>query len=153
MRAFNMLTTYRSFLLLLCFFSSFTFADDNYVKTFDNYEVHYSIFNTSFLNPEIAEDYNIVRSGSKALINLAVLEKDAKGQLHNVTAIVSGEQFDLIRKEALSFKEVKEEHAIYYLSTIDIQHRAVIYFTFTIKPSTSNKEYTLELNKELFKDE
>jgi len=148
-----MRTLARYFFNVLLILPMATLANPSNVKVFDNYEVHYSIFNTSFLSPDIAESYQLVRSGSKALINIAVLEKNQDGVLQNVDATISGDQFDLIRKEQLTFKEVREQQAIYYLSTIDIQHRTLIYFTFKIKPSTSKSEYTLEFSKELFKDE
>lgn len=127
--------------------------ESNNVQTFDNYEVHYSVFNTSFLTPQVAEAYGIVRSGSKALMNIAVLQKQPDGSMKNVPAVVSGEQYDLVRTDPLSFMEVKEEHAIYYLSSFDIQHRATIYFTVMIQPDPAKAAYKLQFNKMLYRDE
>jgi hypothetical protein len=140
-------------LLGLISFALPAFPENNYTQVFDDYQVHYSVFNTSFLSPEVASSYHIVRSGSKALINIAVLQKQANGTLKNVTAKVTGEQFDLIRKDTLPFREVREENAIYYLSDIDIQNRTTIYFTVLIQPDASKRAYKLEFNKMLYKDE
>lgn len=122
-------------------------------QTFDNYEVHYSVFNTSFLTPQVASAYGITRSKSKALMNIAVLEKQADGRMKNVTAIVSGDQYDLIRHTPLAFQEVREEQAIYYLSSFDIQNRATIYFTVNIQPDPNRPAYKLQFSKMLYRDE
>lgn len=128
-------------------------AEDNFVKSFDNYEVHYSVFNTSFLTPQVAQAYNIVRSGSKALMNIAVLKKQADGSMKNVSAIVTGEQYDLVRHDPLAFQEVREEQAIYYLSSFEFQNRTTLYFTIMIQPDPNQPAYKLEFNKMLYRDE
>jgi hypothetical protein len=139
-------------LLLPLLLSTLSYSEN--MQAFGNYEVHYSVFNTSFLTPDIAEAYHITRSKSKALMNIAVLEKQADGSLKNVDASITGEQYDLIRHDPLSFQRVQEEHAIYYLSSFDIQNRTTIYFTVFIKPDTSTAPaYKLEFNKMLYRDE
>jgi hypothetical protein len=152
----TMLQHSRSLLLTLfgiLLLATKAFAEDNYVKTFDDYEVHYSVFNTSFLTPQVAQGYNIVRSGSRALMNIAVLKKQPDGSMKNVTAIVTGEQYDLVRHDPLEFKEVREEHAIYYLSSFEFQNRATLYFTVMIQPDPNQPAYKLEFNKMLYRDE
>jgi hypothetical protein len=138
---------------LLVFFTQLAWSDNNNVQTFGNYEVHYSVFNTGFLSPEIAQAYNIVRSKSKALMNIAVLEKQANGTLKNVTALVTGNQYDLIRTVPLAFNEVREEHAIYYLSSFDFQNKTTLYFTLMIQPDPNKPAYKLQFNKMLYTDE
>lgn len=133
--------------------ASLVHSDDN-VQSFGRYEVHYSVFNTSFLTPEIAEAYQITRSKSKALMNIAVLEKQSDGRLKNINATITGEQYDLIRHEPLKFQRIQEEQAIYYLSTFDIQHRTTIFFTLNIQPESSTAPaYKLQFNKMLYRDE
>ena len=44
-------------------------------ETFGPYELHYSVVNTTFLNPRIAEAYGITRGEKRAFLNLAVREK------------------------------------------------------------------------------
>lgn len=136
----------------LAFIAHTALGEDN-VKTFDDYEIHYSVFNTSFLAPQIANTYNIVRSKSKALMNIAILQKQADGSRKNVTAVMSGEQYDLIRKEPLVFQEVREEKAIYYLSSFDFQHKTTLYFTLFIQPDPGKPAYKVQFNKMLYRDE
>jgi len=103
------------------------------VQTFGDYKVPYSVFNSSFLTPEIASAYDIVRSDTLAVMNIAVRKKQADGSYKSVEADVSGNQFDLIRREPLQFQQVREQDAVYYLSTFEIQDRITIHFTVNVQ--------------------
>lgn len=142
-----------SSLVFLAAMASFVCADENNVRTFDNYEVHYSVFNSSFLTPEVAESYNIVRSKSQALMNISVLEKLPDGSKRSTSAIVTGEQYDLIRHEPLKFSEIKEQETRYYLSSFEITNKTTIYFTVYIQLAPNHEPYKLQFNKLLYKDE
>ena len=117
-----------------------------------DYDIHYSVVNTSFLTPQVAESYRIVRSKSKALVTIAVLKRDAKGVMHNVSAVVKGDVFDLIQRTALTFSEVREQPAIYYLAQIDIQHTIPVYFTVMVQPDPNNEPIKLTFKKTLYVD-
>ncbi|KXI27527.1 DUF4426 domain-containing protein [Paraglaciecola hydrolytica] len=80
------------------------------------WDVHYIAFNTTFLTPEIAKNNGIVRSKYNALINISVLDKKSQAA-QNV--ILSGEARNLLGvTKKLSFKQVKEGEAIYYLAVL-----------------------------------
>ena len=49
-------------------------------EMFGPYELHYSVVNTTFLAPEVASTYGIVRATDRAILNLAVREHPADGQ-------------------------------------------------------------------------
>lgn len=143
-----------AFCLVAGWFAAATVAEElQTMQTFDRYEVHYSVFNTSFLSPQVAGAYGITRSKSKALMNIAVLEIQPDGSRRNVTAILSGDHYDLIRHTPLAFQEVREEKAIYYLSSFDIQHKATVYFTVNIQPDPDKPPYVLKFSKMLYRDE
>ena len=82
---------------------------------FGDYAVHYVVFNASFLRPQIAARYDIVRGRDKALVNVSIL--DADGQA--VEASVSGSFRNLLGQvEQLPFRSVREGDAIYYLAAL-----------------------------------
>ena len=134
-------------------FTSMAYANGESMQQFGDYQVHYSVFNTSFISPEIAKHYNIVRSKNSAMMNIAVLKKQGDGSYKNVTALVTGEHNDLVRKEPLSFTQVREEHAIYYLSTFTIHHNIDVYFTVNVQPDPNLPAFKLQLTKRLYRDE
>lgn len=127
-------------------------ANGESMQQFGDYQVHYSVFNTSFLQPEVAATYRIVRSADTAMINIAVLKKQADGSYANVTASVSGNQYDLIRHDPLTFQEVREQHAIYYLATLPIHHRIDVYFTVDVSVD-GQQPMKVQFSKRLYRDE
>ncbi len=56
----------------------------------DNYQIHYSAVNTSFLPEEVAREHNIQRSQVMALLNVSVLEEREDGTTRAVPVTVNG---------------------------------------------------------------
>jgi len=100
-------------LVVLMFFSQ---AHAEQKQVLGNWDVHYIALNTTFLSPEVAKQYGIVRSRFNALINISVLDrKDKSAQ----SVILTGEAKNLIGViKKLTFKQVKEGKAIYYLAVL-----------------------------------
>jgi hypothetical protein len=64
--------------------SSLTVAQQS--ERFGPFELHYSVVNTTFLEPEVAQNYGITRGKNRAFLNLAVREHvlentEARGML------------------------------------------------------------------------
>lgn len=130
-------------------------ADNNleeHVQEFGDYQVHYSVFNSSFLTPKVAKAYGIVRSNTLAVMNISVLKKQKDGTYKGVEADVSGDQYDLIRRDPLDFQEVREQDAVYYLSTFEIQDRITIYFTVNVQVSPDEQPFKVEFTRMLYHD-
>ena len=100
-------------LVVLMFFSQ---AHAEQKQVLGNWDVHYIALHTTFLSPEVAKQYGIVRSRFNALINISVLDrKDKSAQ----SVILTGEAKNLIGViKKLTFKQVKEGKAIYYLAVL-----------------------------------
>ena len=81
-----------------------------------NGDVHCIAFNTTFLTPQVAKQNAIVRSKFNGLINISVLDRQDKvaqsviltGQAKNLLGVI----------KKLTFKQVKEGKAIYYLAVL-----------------------------------
>jgi len=123
------------------------------VKEVDGYEIYYSIFNTSFLTPEIAAAYDIVRAKNRALVNIAVRKKKEGGGDKAVKAIVSGTVKDLIYRRPLEFFEVREEGSVYYLSELRFNHKEKLFFDINVQPDPNKRGYTVKFDKTLYVDD
>jgi hypothetical protein len=78
--------------------------------------VHYIALNSTFLTPEVAKQYGIVRSKFNALINISVLDRQDKTAQ---SVILTGDARNLIGVvKKLTFKQVTEGKAIYYLAVL-----------------------------------
>lgn len=103
------------FLLLAnLFFSVSAFAEQK--ETLGKWDVHYIAFNSTFITPDIAKHYGIIRSKYNGIINISVLNKaDQAAQ----SAVLTGTARNLLGvSKKLTFKEITEGEAIYYLAVL-----------------------------------
>ena len=116
-------------------------------ETFGDVTVHYNTFNSTYLTPDIAKSAELIRSKTQGVINISVI-KDGKPQM----AQVSGTVKDLTSQSVpLSFKQVTEQGAIYYIAQYPVPQQETR--TFEIKVQTGDKINTINFNQELFPGE
>ena len=102
-----------------------TLAHAEQKAVFGEHELHYVVFNTTFLKPEIASRYGITRGRDKALVNVSVLD----GAGRAVAAPVAGKVTNLLGQErTLAFRRFDEGEAIYYLATLTYEHLEALRF-------------------------
>ena len=133
--------------LLFCLLLSLpAFAERK--ETFGELAVHYSVFNSSFLQPDIAAAVGLNRSKTVGVLNIAAL-KDGKGQ----PARVSGSVKNLLgQTSTLQFKQVLESGAVYYLAEFPLRQREVLTFSIQVQVGDGTPN-TLTFNQEVFPDE
>jgi hypothetical protein len=101
------------------------------MRRLGNWDVHYVLIPTMFLNKDIAANNQIIRGRDRALLNISVIGDDGTP----VAADVSGFVMNLLgQQQALDIVEVREGSAIYYLATLKYTDREVLSFEVTITP-------------------
>ncbi len=112
------------------------------------YDVHYSAFNSGFLQPDIAAAAGLTRSKTQGVVNVSVI-KDGKP----VAAQVSGVVKNLLGQDRpLGFKQLKEgDEAIYYLAQFPFDSQETLRFALTVQP-TGAEPFGFEFNQEFFPD-
>lgn len=109
--------------------------------------MHYSVFNSSFIQPDIASAAGLVRSKTQGVINIAVLKAGKPS-----TAVVGGEVKDLLGKStALTFRQVTEGEAIYYLAQFPFKTREMLSFTLNVRQG--DDAHRITFNQEMFPDD
>ncbi len=117
-------------------------------QTFGELDVHYSVFNSSFLQPDVAAAAGLTRSKTVGVLNIAAL-KDGKGQV----AKVSGTLKNLLGQTSeLKFKQVLESGAVYYLAEFPLRQREMLTFSIQVQIGDA-APHTLTFNQEVFPDE
>ena len=113
------------------------------------HDVHYSAFNSSFLQPDIAAAAGLVRSKSQGVVNVSVLKAGKP-----VAAQVSGSVKNLLGQDyPLTFKQLKEgDEAIYYLAQFPFESREVLRFNLNVRPSGA-APIDFDFTQEFFPDE
>ena len=122
-------------------------------KVFGDFEVHYSVLNSTFISPEVAQAYKIVRGKNRALINIAVRKRMGKGTSRAKKSLVTGKRSDLIHTKQLEFEEIVEQDAIYYIAELTFNDKELRTFTISIQPDPNISPYTLKFSKTLYFDE
>lgn len=117
-------------LLLSLSIAGINSAHAEQMQEFGAWQVHYVVIPTTFLLPEVAEQYNITRGKDRALINVSLI--------HNTdgpsTATASGEVINLLsQRQQLEFREVREGDAIYYLADLKHTDRDLLRFELQVK--------------------
>ena len=117
-------------------------------QTFGTTDVHYSVFNSSFLQPDTAAATGLVRSKTEGVVTVAVL---SNGQ--PLAARMDGEVKNLLGQSTpLAFRQVKEQNASYYLAQFPLEQREVLTFTINVKGSDGSSN-SFSFNQEVFPDE
>ncbi len=134
--------------LSLSFFMVFTaHAEVKRQQSYGELDVHYNIFSSTFLQPETAKAVGLNRSKNQAVLNVSMV-KSGKGQKGAVT----GNFKNLLGQiEVLTFKEVDEGDAVYYLTQFAITGQELLRFELQVTDSDS-KTHLLKFNQEVFPD-
>lgn len=118
-------------------------------ETFGNYELFYSVVNTTFLDPKVAASYSIKRGRNYAILNLAVREKQAIGSAPR-PMLLQGKTWDLIQNQTLQFQEVREGEAIYYIAEFKFINEEWRFFEVDFRPEGAEETFTFKFKHQLY---
>lgn len=120
-------------------------------QVFGDYMVHYNAFTTNFLVPELAREYNILRSSNRAMLNVTVLKKlegNPATQAVNADIDVNAVNLNSQRKNIV-LRKVQEGDAIYYIGEFPVSHHEIINFNLNIKPE-GGPTFPLKFEQQFF---
>lgn len=122
-------------------------------QQFGEYTVHFSVFNSTFVSPEVARIYGLTRGKNQALVNISLTRTvDGKTTL-GLPANVSGTATNLIQQQrSLSFKTIDEGDATYYLASVRHTNEEVINFDIQVQQDGSAVPFTVRFTRTLHID-
>lgn len=102
-------------------------------ETVGNFDIHYMALGSTFLTPSIAKSYDIKRSSYTGIINIAVLDI-SEANKPAVPVEITGVANNLLDARInLTFKEIREGDAIYYIAEVPYRDDQEINFNIAIK--------------------
>jgi hypothetical protein len=120
-------------------------------KDFGEYVLYFNALNTDQLSPEIAREYGIVRSKSRALLNVSIHRKLPEGRTEAVTGAVSASAINLNGQlKTMTLREIREEAAIYYIGELAVSDGEVLIYTIDATPSNDPSRFTVRFKKQFF---
>jgi len=133
--------------LTLCAFQTLAQSNEKPYQEFGEYKVFFTVFNSTFIEPEVASTYKLVRAKDRALINIAVI----KGNTYGLPAKIVGSAANLMQqKKQLEFSEITEQGATYYLASLFHLDQEVIHFTIDITPEGETQPHQLIFTRKLY---
>ncbi len=132
---------------LICAVSS-AYAQQS--EMFGPYELHYSVVNTTFIEPKVASAYGITRGEKRAILNLSVREHLSIGGDEARPMLLKGRTWDLIQNQFLEFKEIREGSAIYYIAEFKFINEEWRFFEVDFRPEGAEQTYTFKFKHQLY---
>lgn len=142
----------RRLLTLLLGLTASVWASAQQSTQFDQWELHHSIVYTTFLAPAVAAEYGIARGADKAMLTLSVRDAGS-GDLAGRPMDLTGRTWDLITGGDMTFKEVREGRATYYLVPFEFLDREYRFFEFTFQPEGSDTRYSHKMKVQLWRQD
>ncbi|MCP8686241.1 DUF4426 domain-containing protein [Marinobacterium sedimentorum] len=130
---------------------SASLAQADQFVAYGDYEVHYNAFNSTFVEPQVAQSYGLTRSKTLALINVSVLQKASDGSKTPVTAIVKGSASNLIGQSSdISFKKIEETGALYYIGGLPFSNEQLMRIVLDVQPDPNQPAYSIQLEQTFY---
>ena len=118
-----------------------------------DYVVHFSAQTTDQLTPDVARAYNIVRSKSRAMLNVSVVRK-SDGQ--SVPATVSVKTTNLTGQlKNVTMRKIEEPGdtvAVYYIGETPVANRETLLFDISVKPEGQSTVSEVRFKRQFYTD-
>lgn len=114
-------------------------------QSFGDWDVHYVVVPSTFLRPQIAQQYAVTRAGNRSLVNISVLDqadKATRGEVRGSIVNLLGQ------RRNLAFREVAEADAVYYLAEIEHANEEVLRFHISV--TVDGRELLIEFQQKLY---
>ena len=121
-------------------------------KDFGEYVLYFNALNTDQLSADIAGEYGIVRSKSRALLNVSIHRKQDGEPTQAVTGAVSASAINLNGQlKTMTLREIREDTAIYYIGELAITDGEVLIYTIEATPTEDpSRGFTVRFKKQFF---
>jgi hypothetical protein len=122
-------------------------------RDFGDYVVHFNAVTTDQLMPNIANEYGIVRSKNRALLNVSIQRKQENGGTAAVSGAVAASAVNLTGQlKNLLVREIREENAIYYIAETPVTNGESLIFTIDVTPQNEASRFSVRFQKQFFVD-
>lgn len=136
---------------LFIFVSYPLYAQENISYELEEHIVYYNVFNSSLIPADVAKQYNLVRAKDRAYLNVAVVKKS--GGYGVAPRKLSGIYRNLLQQSfPLTFIEIKEATATYYLAPIRFNNEEILHIDITVQADYKSTDETFTITKKLYKD-
>lgn len=115
--------------------------------TVDGYTVHFSAQLTDSLPPQVARQYNIVRSGKRAMLNVTIIEDDGSpttGTVNVKTVNLTGQL------KNVQMRKIEEQEAVYYIGVTPVENNETLVFDISVTPEGRDEPIDLRFKRQFY---
>lgn len=121
-------------------------------REFGDYVVHFNALSTDRLTPDIAREYDIIRSRNRGLLTVSVLRTDDSAE-HAVRGDVSVSAVNLTGQlKGMTMREITEGSAIYYIGEVNVSDAETLIFSINVKPVDETESFSIRYMRQFFAD-
>ena len=118
-----------------------------------DYVVHFSAQTTDQLTPDVARAYNIVRSKSRAMLNVSVVRKsDGQSVPATVTVKTTNLTGQLKNVTMRKIEEPGDTVAVYYIGETPVANRETLLFDISVKPEAQSAASEVRFKRQFYTD-
>jgi len=126
-------------------------SQDNISYDMGEYTVYYNVFNSSVIPADVANAYQLTRAKNRVYLNVAVVKKS--GGYGVPPQSLSGYHRNLMQQKfPLTFTEIKEATATYYLAPIRFNNEDILHIDITVQADSNHPQETFTITKKLYVD-
>ncbi|NNF52230.1 MAG: DUF4426 domain-containing protein [Gammaproteobacteria bacterium] len=124
-------------------------------RDFGDYRIHFNALSTDSLAPQVAMAYGIVRSKSRAMLNISVMRREDEGLGTPVKGKVTVNASNLSGQlKVIKVREIVEgegsSSAIYYIGELPVADGETLIFDVAVVPENETSSYRLRFQKQFF---
>ena len=145
---------FRSFVAIVCTLvvAAIAVAQEPY-KEHAGHKIFYTAFNSSFIQPDIAQLYELTRGSDQGLVNIAVVKSSPEGDSLGLPVKVSGSATNLIMQtNQLDFTEIRDGEAVYYLAPFEFENEEVIHFDIEVEVAANTAPLSFRFTRTFYED-
>lgn len=124
-------------------------------QDFGDYRIHFNALSTDSLAPQVARAYNIVRSKSRAMLNVSIMRRDDSATSAPVKGRVMVNASNLTGQlKVVKLREIVEGEgaaaAIYYIGELPVADGETLIFDIAVTPEGETASYQIRFQKQFF---
>jgi len=113
-----------------------------------DYTIHFSALSTDELPPEVARQYNIVRSKNRAMLNVSVIRQSDGTP---VTADVGVKAVNLTGQlKNVNIRKIEEQEAIYYIGETPVANSETLVFDIMVTPEGDSTPIEVRFKRQFY---
>lgn len=127
---------------------------DQRSQDFGSHVLHFNALSTDQLQPAVAQQYGIVRSKNRAMLNISIVKKVEGTAGQPVPGNVSATARNLTGQlKTITLREIKDGGAVYYIADLPVANGETLKFDIEATPVDGQSEaFRVSFNQEFYAD-